>query len=77
MDILYLLIPLSVVAILALVGLLAWALQAGQFDDLEHQGEIVLEPEEAEARSRELRAAKLRDASLPENNAEEHTRPPN
>jgi cbb3-type cytochrome oxidase maturation protein len=35
MDILYLLVPLSVVAMLAILGVFAWALHGGQFDDLD------------------------------------------
>jgi cbb3-type cytochrome oxidase maturation protein len=35
MDILYLLVPLSVVAMLAILGGFAWALYGGQFDDLD------------------------------------------
>ncbi len=35
MDILYLLVPLSVFAMLGILGVFAWALQGGQFDDLE------------------------------------------
>jgi cbb3-type cytochrome oxidase maturation protein len=35
MDILYLLVPLSVLAMLAIVGVFAWALHGGQFDDLD------------------------------------------
>jgi cbb3-type cytochrome oxidase maturation protein len=42
MDILYLLIPLSAVLLLAILGLFAWALQGGQFDDLEHEGQRLL-----------------------------------
>ena len=42
MDILYLLVPLSVVLVLAIIGVFAWALSAGQFDDLEHEGERIL-----------------------------------
>jgi cbb3-type cytochrome oxidase maturation protein len=38
MDILYLLIPLSVVAMFGVLGIFAWALHAGQFDDLEREG---------------------------------------
>lgn len=56
MDILYLLIPLSVLLVLALVAVLAWALQSGQFDDLEHQGELIFEADEAERRAEALRA---------------------
>ncbi len=44
MDILYLLIPLSVLLVLALMGVFAWALNARQFDDLEREGERILEP---------------------------------
>ncbi len=42
MDILYLLIPLSSVLVLAILGVFAWALQGGQFDDLEQHGEQIL-----------------------------------
>jgi cbb3-type cytochrome oxidase maturation protein len=42
MDILYLLVPLSVLMVLALMGLFRWALGAGQFDDLEREGERIL-----------------------------------
>ncbi len=44
MDILYLLIPLSVLLVLALMGVFAWALNARQFDDLEREGERILDP---------------------------------
>ncbi|HJV62799.1 MAG TPA: cbb3-type cytochrome oxidase assembly protein CcoS [Albitalea sp.] len=43
MEILYLLIPLSAVLVLAILGLFAWALHAGQFDDLEQHGEQILD----------------------------------
>jgi cbb3-type cytochrome oxidase maturation protein len=42
MDILYLLIPLSVLLVFALMGVFAWALYRGQFDDLEREGERIL-----------------------------------
>ena len=42
MDILYLLIPLSAVLVLGLIGVFGWALNAGQFDGLEHEGERIL-----------------------------------
>ena len=38
MDSLYLLLPLSVLLVLASIGVFAWALHAGQFDDLEREG---------------------------------------
>ena len=46
MDSLYLLLPLSVLLVLALIGLFAWALEAGQFDDLEREGARLLDDEE-------------------------------
>jgi cbb3-type cytochrome oxidase maturation protein len=42
MDILYLLIPLSSVLVLGIVGVFAWALHKGQFDDLEGEGQRIL-----------------------------------
>ena len=43
MDILYLLIPFSALLVLAILGLFAWALRGGQFDDLEREGERILD----------------------------------
>lgn len=45
MDILYLLIPLSVVLVFLIIGVFAWAVNSGQFDDLEREGQRILEPE--------------------------------
>jgi len=42
MDILFLLIPLSSVLVLGIVGVFAWALHRGQFDDLEREGDRIL-----------------------------------
>lgn len=42
MDILYLLIPMSSVLVLGIVGVFAWALSRGQFDDIEREGERIL-----------------------------------
>jgi len=42
MESLYLLIPLSAFLVLALLGLFGWALNAGQFDDLEREGQRIL-----------------------------------
>ena len=46
MESLYLLLPMSVLLVLALIGLFAWALHAGQFDDLEREGRRVLEDDD-------------------------------
>jgi cbb3-type cytochrome oxidase maturation protein len=42
MDILYLLIPFSVLLVFALLALFGWALQADQFDDLQREGARIL-----------------------------------
>jgi cbb3-type cytochrome oxidase maturation protein len=46
MDILYLLIPVSVVVMLGVIGVFAWALQRGQFDDLDREGQRILDGDE-------------------------------
>lgn len=45
MESLYLLLPLSVLLVLALIGLFGWAINSGQFDDLEREGWRVLQDE--------------------------------
>ena len=48
MDILFLLVPMSVVLALLVIGVFAWALNSGQFDDIESEGErILLDPDQA------------------------------
>lgn len=42
MDILYLLIPLSVVIVFVIMGIFWWALRSGQFDNIEREGERIL-----------------------------------
>jgi cbb3-type cytochrome oxidase maturation protein len=41
-DILYLLIPLSTGLVLAIIGVFAWALYRGQFDDIDDEGRRIL-----------------------------------
>ena len=43
MDILFLLVPLSVLFVFALMALFAWALQSSQFDDLQREGARILD----------------------------------
>ena len=43
MDILYLLIPLSVVLVFFILGALGWAIYRGQFDDVEREGHRILD----------------------------------
>jgi cbb3-type cytochrome oxidase maturation protein len=42
MDILYLLIPISILLVFVIMGLFWWALQAGQFDNIEREGDRIL-----------------------------------
>ena len=58
MDILWLLVPLSVGVVFALMAGFAWALHRGQFDDLEREGERILDDEaDAEEGTEEGRRA--------------------
>jgi cbb3-type cytochrome oxidase maturation protein len=43
MEIMWLLIPLSTVLVLLVIAVFAWALHRGQFDDLEREGERILQ----------------------------------
>lgn len=42
MDILFLLVPLSVLLALGVMGVLAWAVWAGQFEELDCEGDRIL-----------------------------------
>ena len=46
MDILYLLIPLSVVLVFAFAAIFWYALKSGQFDDLEGPGHRILQDDD-------------------------------
>ena len=41
MDILFLLIPVSVLLALGVMGVLAWAVWSGQFEELEREGQRI------------------------------------
>ena len=43
MDILFLLVPVSVLLALGVVGLLAWAVWSGQFEDVESEGQRIFQ----------------------------------
>jgi cbb3-type cytochrome oxidase maturation protein len=43
MDILFFLIPFSVLLALVIVGLLAWAVWSGQFEDVEKEGQRIFD----------------------------------
>jgi cbb3-type cytochrome oxidase maturation protein len=47
-DILFLLVPMSVVLALLVIGVFAWALDSGQFDDIDREGvRILIDPDQA------------------------------
>ncbi len=48
MDILYLLIPLSAGLVLVILAVFGWALHRGQFEDLEREGERILESDDGQ-----------------------------
>ncbi|MBI5257076.1 MAG: cbb3-type cytochrome oxidase assembly protein CcoS [Burkholderiales bacterium] len=43
MEILYLLIPMSAALVLLILGIFGWAVHKGQFDDIEREGERILQ----------------------------------
>jgi cbb3-type cytochrome oxidase maturation protein len=45
MESLYLLIPVSALLVLGILGIFGWALNGGQFEDLEDEGERILTDE--------------------------------
>jgi cbb3-type cytochrome oxidase maturation protein len=45
MESLYLLIPLSAALVLGILAVFGWALNAGQFEELEREGERILDDE--------------------------------
>ncbi len=47
MDVLFLLIPLSVLLALAVMAVLAWAVWSGQFEDMEREGQRIFQEEES------------------------------
>lgn len=49
MDILFLLVPLSVLLALGIIAVLAWAVWSGQFEDLEQEGQRIIEKEPEKA----------------------------
>jgi cbb3-type cytochrome oxidase maturation protein len=42
MEVLYLLVPVSVVLVFLIIGGVWWAIYRGQFDDIDQEGERIL-----------------------------------
>ena len=51
MEILYLLIPVSALLVLAIIGVFGWAIAKGQFEDLEHEGQRILDDDQASVKT--------------------------
>jgi cbb3-type cytochrome oxidase maturation protein len=52
MDILFLLIPFSVLLALGVMAVLAWAVWSGQFEDVEKEGQRIFQNEEPQSISK-------------------------
>jgi cbb3-type cytochrome oxidase maturation protein len=48
MDILFLLVPLSVLLAFAVMAVLAWAVWTGQFEDMEREGQRIFQGDEVQ-----------------------------
>jgi cbb3-type cytochrome oxidase maturation protein len=68
MDILYLLIPVSALLVLGIVGVFGWALYRGQFEDLEHEGERILDLETPPVDDDQVRGQAPTEQSRPTSN---------
>ena len=65
MDVLFLLIPLSAVLVLLILAVFGWAVQRGQFEDLDREGERILEPGSIEFDADQGRATVQAEESAP------------
>jgi cbb3-type cytochrome oxidase maturation protein len=65
MESLYLLIPFSAILVLAIIGVFAWALYGGQFEDLEGEGERILTEEAPALDTHQGQVQQVREESRP------------
>jgi cbb3-type cytochrome oxidase maturation protein len=65
MEILYLLIPLSAALVLVILGIFGWALHRGQFEDLEREGERILQYDPAHVDADQIDAVQQSKQSPP------------
>ncbi len=63
MEILYLLIPLSTALVLLILGVFAWALHRGQFEDLDREGERILQDDPTSVDADQTRALQRTEQS--------------
>jgi len=64
MDTLYLLLPMSVLLVLGLIGLFAWALHGGQFDDLDREAWRIVDNVESAPQTSTEEASTSADARV-------------
>ncbi len=72
MDILYLLIPLSAVLVLMIIAVFGWALHGGQFDDLEREGQRILDEKVGMFDGRQSSTQNLPEESRPSPSITDH-----
>ncbi len=65
MEILFLMIPLSAVLVLLILAVFGWAVHRGQFEDLEHEGQRILEDDADMVDGRQVGAAGPLEQSPP------------
>jgi cbb3-type cytochrome oxidase maturation protein len=64
MESLYLLIPLSAGLVLLILAIFGWALHRGQFEDLEREGERILQSDQTELDPGQAPLTKAAEKSL-------------
>jgi cbb3-type cytochrome oxidase maturation protein len=69
MESLYLLIPLSAGLVLMILAVFGWALHRGQFEDLEREGERILQPDQAHLDSGQVPGSAVQEESADRVNA--------
>lgn len=57
MEVIYILIPLSLVLVAVIIGFVVWAVKSGQFDDLERPAHRILDDDDIRSREKALDAA--------------------
>lgn len=63
MEIIYILIPLSLVLVAVIVGFVVWAVKSGQFEDLERPAYRILDDDDSLEGARRDTATEARDKS--------------
>ena len=58
MEVIYLLIPISLLLVAAIIYFLFWAIRSGQFDDMEGSGYQILMDDDKNSGSEEITASK-------------------